>query len=295
MLAIIIIAGLIALISLYEFFHTRNWQQVTSDDRNNTVFENRNKAYGAFAMRRDYNKHLLLVLAGVIGGAGILYATTRNKKYKQPGLDKKQYIEYLMVLEDKDTPKEEEIFETKPQAHQQDEALAEATKFQEMTVTDDQDTKPADIPKEGMNSGDENRKGEGGLNDVDKGDDHPPLPPLDKKDDDKKKDPEVFVDEPAQFPGGMDKLKPYLRDKINYPQIAIELNLQGKCFTKFVVSKTGEISNVTVERGVPDCKECDKEAVRVIKGMPLWTPGKIKGRAVDSYFNLPVTFKLATD
>lgn len=294
MLAIIIIAGLIALISLYEFFHTRNWQQVTSDDRNDTVFENRNKAYGAFAIRRDYNKHLLLILAGVVGGAGILYATTRNKNYKQPELNKKQYIETIMVLENKKAPEKEEIFETKPQEHQQDEALAESTKFREPEVSDDHQNDLADIPKEGQNSGDEDRKGEGGLNDVDKGDDHPPLPPIDKKDDDDNGEP-IIADEPAEFPGGMDKLRPYLRDKINYPQIAIELNLQGKCFTKFVVSKTGEISDVSVERGVPDCKECDKEAVRVIKGMPRWTPGKSKGRPVNSYFHLPVTFKLATN
>lgn len=291
MLTVSIIAGLIAIISLYDFFQTRNWQQITSDDRNETVFENRNKAYGAFAMRRDYNKHLFLVVAGVVCGAGILYATTRGKKYKQPELARKEVVQVLELVNN-ETPPKEEIFDTKPQ-HQQDEALAEATRFREMTVVDDPTRNPADVPEDGKNSSNEKREGEGGLNDLKKGDPEPPGPPTPPLPPVGPTGPEIYVDEPAEFPGGMEKFKPYLRDQLNYPQIAIELGLEGKCYTKFVVSKTGEISNVTVEKGVPDCKECDKEAVSVIKGMPRWKPGKIKGRAVDSYFNLPITFKLA--
>lgn len=291
MLTVSIIAGLIAIISLYDFFQTRNWQQITSDDRNETVFENRNKAYGAFAMRRDYNKHLLLVVAGVVCGAGILYATTRGKKYKQPELARKEVVQVLELVNN-ETPPKEEIFDTKPQ-HQQDEALAEATRFREMTVVDDPTRNPADVPEDGKNSSNEKREGEGGLNDLDKGNPEPPGPPTPPEPPYVEPKEPVIADEPATFPGGMSKLPPYLLDNLVYPQIAIELGLEGKCYTKFVVSKTGEISNVTVERGVPDCKECDKEAVRVIKGMPRWTPGKFNGRVVNSYFHLPIAFKLA--
>jgi protein TonB len=58
------------------------------------------------------------------------------------------------------------------------------------------------------------------------------------------------------------------------------------------VSKKGDISDVKVMRGVPDCTDCDKEAVRVVKNMPLWRPGRVKGKAVNSYYNLPVKFEV---
>lgn len=58
------------------------------------------------------------------------------------------------------------------------------------------------------------------------------------------------------------------------------------------MEKDGSIGTVTVFRGVPNCPECDQEAVRVVKLMPKWIPGKHEGKPVRSYYNLPVTFKL---
>ena len=97
----------------------------------------------------------------------------------------------------------------------------------------------------------------------------------------------AYVDEPASFNGD---LKQYLAANIVYPKRALEVGLQGKCHLQFNVSASGSISNVTIRRGVPDCPECDEEAVRVVKGMPKWNPGKIAGVAVDSVFNLPIKF-----
>ncbi|MDF3027467.1 MAG: hypothetical protein K0S23_1774 [Fluviicola sp.] len=107
-------------------------------------------------------------------------------------------------------------------------------------------------------------------------------------------EPEIYeiVDEPAIFPGGYDALKKYLAENIVYPSFAKEAGISGKVFLKFVVSDKGRISNVKIMRGIPDCPECDKEAIRVVKGMPAWIPGKVKGKAVNSVFNLPVQFKL---
>ena len=102
----------------------------------------------------------------------------------------------------------------------------------------------------------------------------------------------AIPDEPAEFPGGHPALVKYLGSNIHYPQGPAELGIQGKCHLKFVVSKIGDISDVKVMRGVSDCPECDKEAVRVVKNMPLWRPGRVKGKPVDSYFNLPVKFAL---
>jgi protein TonB len=70
------------------------------------------------------------------------------------------------------------------------------------------------------------------------------------------------------------------------------MSIEANCYLKFVVSENGYISNVTVIRGVQDCPECDAEAIRVIKSMPNWKPGKINGKAVASKFTLPVQYKL---
>jgi protein TonB len=100
------------------------------------------------------------------------------------------------------------------------------------------------------------------------------------------------VDEPAEFPGGQKALLQFLAHNLMYPQRAIEESLQGKCFVRFLVAADGSISNITVARGIFKCPECDKEAVRVVSIMPEWIPGKTDGKAVDSYFYLPITFKL---
>lgn len=101
-----------------------------------------------------------------------------------------------------------------------------------------------------------------------------------------------IVEEPAEFPGGMVALKKYITENLRYPESAKELAIEGRCYLKFVVSTEGDISDIRVMRGVADCPECDKEAIRMVKGMPDWKPAKNRGEAVGSYFNLPVSFKL---
>ncbi len=102
-----------------------------------------------------------------------------------------------------------------------------------------------------------------------------------------------IVDEPAEFPGGLEALKKYMAENLKYPETAKEKGLEGKCYIQFVVSLDGKISNVKIRKGVVDCPECDKEAVRMVEAMPLWKPGKVNGRAVSSLFSLPVLFKLS--
>ena len=102
------------------------------------------------------------------------------------------------------------------------------------------------------------------------------------------------VDENAEFPGPGNSLAAmgqYLRVNMKFPYSASQKGISGKCFLKFVVTETGEISNVEVLKGVPGCPDCDEEAIRVVKSMPRWKPAKIKGRPVKCYFNLPFSFK----
>lgn len=102
----------------------------------------------------------------------------------------------------------------------------------------------------------------------------------------------TIVEESPEFPGGMQALKTFLDQNLRYPEIMRELGLSGRCYIKFRVSEKGELSEVKILRGVADCPECDNEAVRVVKSMPRWTPGKIEGKPVNCWFTLPITFKL---
>ncbi len=102
-----------------------------------------------------------------------------------------------------------------------------------------------------------------------------------------------FVDEPAEYPGGIEAMNAFIEANLKIPEVAIRDKIEGKCYLQFVVSAKGNISNVKVVRGVPDCDECDKEAIRMVKSMPKWKSGKIEGKPVNSTFNLPVSFKLS--
>lgn len=107
-------------------------------------------------------------------------------------------------------------------------------------------------------------------------------------------EPEIYtvVDEPASFPGGTGCLLRFIFENLHYPQSAMEMGIQGKAYLRFIVSDKGEISNITFLRKTPDCPECDEEAMRLVKSMPKWIPAKNDGKPVNSYFHLPITFKL---
>jgi protein TonB len=110
----------------------------------------------------------------------------------------------------------------------------------------------------------------------------------------KKEEVKIYdvVDETAQFPGGQEALMKFLKDNIIYPESALKNKKEGRCYLKFVISDTGIISNITVLKGVPNCPECDAEAVRVLKLMPNWEPGKIDRKPVRQSMMLPVLFRI---
>jgi protein TonB len=103
---------------------------------------------------------------------------------------------------------------------------------------------------------------------------------------------EIFqiVEEMPAFPGGEAKLMEYVAKNIKYPQIARETGIQGRVFVGFVVEPDGSVSNVKVLRGIGG--GCDEEAMRVVKSMPKWKPGKQRGKAVRVSYQIPVFFKL---
>ena len=103
---------------------------------------------------------------------------------------------------------------------------------------------------------------------------------------------EVFqvVEEQPMFPGGMGEMMKFLQQNVKYPKEAQDQGKQGRVIVQFVVNKDGSISNDTIVRSVDPL--LDAEAIRVVRSMPNWTPGKQKGEAVRVRFTLPVTFRL---
>ena len=99
------------------------------------------------------------------------------------------------------------------------------------------------------------------------------------------------VEQMPEVPGGMQALMKYLQQNINYPRISRENGSQGRSFIAFVVNTDGSIQDVEVMKSSSDVY-LDKEAVRVVTGMPKWNPGKQAGKAVRVRFTLPVTFRL---
>lgn len=100
----------------------------------------------------------------------------------------------------------------------------------------------------------------------------------------------MVVESMPEFPGGEAALTKYLFDNIEYPQMAKESGIQGRVFVTFVVERDGNVTDVRVLRGIGG--GCDEEAIRVVKGMPNWTPGKQRGKPVRVQFNLPIKFTL---
>lgn len=284
LIAIVIV--LVAGISLYEYLSSKSWQQVTSAERNEIVFEDRNHEYGAYQIRTNYSRNLILVMAGVILFIGTtfgIYKLIMNLPEEKP-----KEIPLDLTAFAVDAPLDEEIIEPlEPEIPPMEKTIQflppvvtdDEVDVDPVTQTDVEDTKASTETNE--NEGDPFAK-------VD------PTPPKKVEEKVEKKEEIIydFVDEPADFPGGRAALLKYLSENIRYPQVAQEMNIQGKCYLTFVVSENGYISNVKLKKGVTDCPECDAEAMRVVRGMPKWTPGKNNGKAVNSVFSLPVTFKL---
>ncbi len=104
---------------------------------------------------------------------------------------------------------------------------------------------------------------------------------------------EIFtvVEESPGFPGGDEARIRFLQENIKYPTMARESGIQGTVYVTFVVEKGGNVSDVKILRGIGG--GCDEEAIRVIKAMPRWNPGKQRGKPVRVQFNMPIKFTLA--
>lgn len=281
------IMSIIVAFSLYDYFSSRSWQMVTSKERNETVFENRNKEYGAYKNRTDYDKRLILIFLGVTVGIGALWGASNLFRPLEQRKDPTLITKNIPMLF-KDDVKEPEI----PEPEVEEAAAptkADIAEFRVPVVTDkDIDTKitPPDLDK---NIGLEEQKGEPGTDfDIAK------LTKEKGKGGDgvieiKKPDDKIYpvVDEEAVYPGGLPALRQFIADNIELDMI----DGSAKVYLKFVVDTDGTVSGVTVTKTSEDCKSCEKAAIKVVKSLSKWTPGKVNGEPVRSYFRIPINIQ----
>lgn len=118
---------------------------------------------------------------------------------------------------------------------------------------------------------------------------------ISKSSNNKVNEPPVFlvVEDMPEYPGGNEAMFKFLAENIKYPLLARESAVQGTVYISFVITEKGEVTDIKVIRGVGT--GLDEEAVRVVKMMPRWKPGKQSGKEVRVQYTLPIRFSLSDD
>lgn len=275
---------------------------LTSREWSDIVFEGRNKAYGAYVLRTDskprHMKAFIYTVVGliVIGIGAYSYLSVQAYIAEQAAITDQASQELVAFVDQAEEEPEEEVQEKveMPEPEALPEEILNTVKVTELLIAKDEEVKKEDEIK----TADELKETETafGSTDFDQGTDDRNVVREYKNEvivEEKKPEPEkVFtaVEQMPQFPGGDAALMKYLKNNINYPQVAMENGVQGRVIVQFVVTKNGTVGEVKVIRSVD--RDLDKEAVRLCKSLPKFIPGKMNGQAVNVWYTLPITFKL---
>lgn len=269
-----------------------------SNEWTDLVFEGRNQAYGAYKLRKGTAKRNVWALIIVGLAAALLYLGLQLQKMAEA--NKKVENTQAVELAKLNTEKKEAKVEKKEIIKQEPEKVVEqvksSVKFTAPIIKKDSEVKEEDeIKLDEVQKSDkavgaftvEGNDEVGGAVLKAKEDIAAPEPPKHVVEETK-----IFtvVEQMPMFPGGDGALMGYLRDNIHYPTVAAENGVQGHVVVGFVVERDGSITDVNILRGVDP--SLDREAMRVVKSMPKWTPGKQNGSAVRVKYQVPVSFRL---
>ena len=261
------------------------------------VFEGKNQAYGAYQLRKNTGvrnvKALLWVIAAIVAIFLLVWAKVAIENAMPKQTVNTADIE-LSKLAQKKEAKVERKEPVKVEMEKVVEKVKSSVKFTAPEIKKDDEVKPEDEIK----SQDDLSKTNTAIGTFDvKGNDEAEGEVLKAKEvvvDEKPKEEEtkVFdvVEQMPSFPGGDAELMKFLSSHIKYPVVAEENGIQGRVIATFVVERDGSISDVKVVKSVDP--SLDKEAIRVLKSMPKWIPGKQNGSAVRVKYTVPVTFRL---
>lgn len=269
-----------------------------SSDWVDLVFEGRNKAYGAYRLRKSTTKRNILAMVAVVLLLIVAFIILTVKNFVDEQRAKVAMTQVAELTNYKQPEKKAEVKQKKVEVEPERvvKRVKSSIKFTAPVIKKDEEVKP----DEELKTQDElmSTKTAIGTFDVKGNDDAngevlkakeviaEPEPPKHEEEN------KVFdiVEQQPMFPGGQTALMKYLSEHTKYPVVAQENGVQGRVTVQFVVEKDGSISDVHVLRGVDP--SLDKEAVRVVKSMPRWTPGKQNGINVRVNYRVPVLFRL---
>ncbi len=275
---------------------------LSSKEWRDIVFEGKNKEFGAYELRRNsdarHNKAMIVVVivAALMFLVPFVINTVLPKAEERPeDMTEQAMVNLDNSMDEEEQPEEEQQRYEEPEPEVLPEEVLNTVKVTELAIVDDDQVKAEDEIK----NQDELKETTTafGQSDFDKGTDDRNVVREHKDEivvEEKKpvEENKVFtaVEQMPQFPGGDAALMQYIQKNLKYPPVAMENNIQGRVVVQFVVTKTGKIGEVKIARGKdPDL---DKEAVRVVKSLPDFIPGKMNGQAVNVWYTLPITFKL---
>ena len=278
---------------------------LTSREWNDIIFAEKNKEFGAYQIRKKsdkrHNMAMLYMLMGLVVVFCLILGLNKYSAYRaeKAALELQEQREKMMaaqIAQEEEVEEQEEPEEQKfeqPEVTVPEEVLATVQVTQIAIVDADQvknevmdmETQKEDNTARGIVN-------QEGSDDADKFKAVQEQVVVKEPEPEVKKEEEIFVavEQQAEFPGGQGALMKWLSQNVRYPETAQQNDVQGRVIVKFVVEKDGSIGTATILKGVD--KDLDREALRVVKKMPKWQPGKNNGVAVRSYFNLPVVFKL---
>ncbi|WP_338336112.1 TonB family protein [Marseilla massiliensis] len=260
------------------------------------VFEGKNHSYGAYRLRKNTGKRNLASIIIVLVAIVVIMVAVWAKIAIENAMPKKVAITTDVELSQLAKKKEAKVERKEPVKIEMEQKVVEkvksSVKFTAPVIKKDEDVAPEDELK----SQDDLAKTAVAIGSFDvKGNDEAAGEVLKAKEviaQEKPVEEKVFdvVEQMPQFPGGDAALFEYLSTHIKYPTIAEENGVQGRVIVTFVVERDGSITDVKVVKSVDP--SLDKEASRVVAGMPKWIPGKQNGSAVRVKYTVPVTFRL---
>jgi periplasmic protein TonB len=256
------------------------------------VFEGKNHSYGAYNMRETSTKrHIVAFVIGILFVAFVAFLPTLIETVKSlaPKERMTDVTELSNLKMDEQKLKEQDIIhkeEAPPPV-----PLRSTIKFTAPVITDAADVKEEDE----MKSQEDLQQSQKtvSIKDIVGTDDEHGVDIADLQQHKvavQEEKPLYGVEQMPEFPGGEAEMIKFISDNLHYPASATEMGIEGRVTIRFVVTKTGEVTDVEVLRGLDPA--CDREAMRVVKLMPKWIPGRQNGRNVPVYFTLPVMYKI---
>ena len=263
----------------------------TSKSYNEVIFEQRNKNYGAYILRRSYNDHVIIAFFITILCFSVLTCTLfffrKNNYIPKANILPEPELFFLKIFPKKySTPPEEKSKQDNPKKNIENK---EKNNSSPIVKNDDKQEEREDKNKSSDKSNTE--KGPNGadtiaLNTVELKNEKEGSTSDKTSSGETKKWAEVM----PRFPGGDMKLREFILRNLAYPKLAVEEQITGIVGVSFVVDTSGIVTQVNLLNHIGG--GCDEEAMRVVKMMPKWNPGMNHGKPVRVEFNLPIKFAL---